>query len=296
MFAHAKALPASGKSFVATAAEIGIGRGPVAKWIRDGSFAGSSPSDAEAEFATLFPGVSCPTVGRGRQDRPPTISRRSKSRLHGQPLPFGAPSFRMAARRTSRNKPTERAGERRARYRSRNGLANLSPRRGRSLHEADPHAYRFSGRQGHCMKEASPSFVIMRRLARRFRGLLRGVDPDKLLSWLDDVRIRAFMPYSSSRGHWPSTSTPSGMLSPKPWSSDQAEGQNNRFKTLKRAMFGRAGIELLRARMLPSNKSISPESDEDPAKIAPVTRLDDRHRAQACDATKREFGLIRRGR
>jgi len=35
------------------------------------------------------------------------------------------------------------------------------------------------------------------------------------------------------------------------WSSGQAERQINRLKTLKRAMYGRAGIELLRARMLP---------------------------------------------
>jgi transposase len=31
----------------------------------------------------------------------------------------------------------------------------------------------------------------------------------------------------------------------------QTEGQINRLKTLKRAMYGRAGAELLRARMLP---------------------------------------------
>jgi transposase len=37
----------------------------------------------------------------------------------------------------------------------------------------------------------------------------------------------------------------------EPWSSGEAEGQINRLKTLKRAMYGRAGIELLRARMLP---------------------------------------------
>ncbi|WP_258124019.1 transposase [Mesorhizobium onobrychidis] len=36
-----------------------------------------------------------------------------------------------------------------------------------------------------------------------------------------------------------------------PWSNGQAEGQINRLKTLKRAMYGRAGAELLRARMLP---------------------------------------------
>ncbi|MCA1495012.1 transposase, partial [Ensifer sp. NBAIM29] len=31
------------------------------------------------------------------------------------------------------------------------------------------------------------------------------------------------------------------------------EGQINRLKTIKRAMYGRAGPELLRARMLPLN-------------------------------------------
>jgi len=35
------------------------------------------------------------------------------------------------------------------------------------------------------------------------------------------------------------------------WSNGQTEGQINRLKTLGRAMYGRAGTELLRARMLP---------------------------------------------
>ena len=36
----------------------------------------------------------------------------------------------------------------------------------------------------------------------------------------------------------------------EPWSSGQAEGQINRLKMLKRQMYGRAGIELLRKRVL----------------------------------------------
>jgi transposase len=35
------------------------------------------------------------------------------------------------------------------------------------------------------------------------------------------------------------------------WSNGQTEGQISRLKTLKRAMYGRAGPELLRARMVP---------------------------------------------
>jgi transposase len=38
-----------------------------------------------------------------------------------------------------------------------------------------------------------------------------------------------------------------------PRSNGQTEGQINRLKTIKRAMYGRAGAKLLRARMLPFN-------------------------------------------
>src|ERR1700733_12456396 len=37
----------------------------------------------------------------------------------------------------------------------------------------------------------------------------------------------------------------------EPWSNGQVEGQINRLKMLKRAMYGRASVELLRARMMP---------------------------------------------
>jgi transposase len=35
------------------------------------------------------------------------------------------------------------------------------------------------------------------------------------------------------------------------WSNGPTEGHINRLKTLKRQMYGRAGFELLRSRMLP---------------------------------------------
>jgi transposase len=37
----------------------------------------------------------------------------------------------------------------------------------------------------------------------------------------------------------------------EPWSNGETEGQINRLKTLKRAMYGRASVALLRARMRP---------------------------------------------
>jgi transposase len=38
----------------------------------------------------------------------------------------------------------------------------------------------------------------------------------------------------------------------QPWSNGPVEGQINRLKLLKRQMYGRAGVELLRARLLPA--------------------------------------------
>jgi transposase len=113
------------------------------------------------------------------------------------------------------------------------------------------------------LKEASPGFVVMRRLAMRFRGLLRSAHPGKLGSWLDDARhsgVHALQQFARTLGR-DIEAVRNAII--EPWSSGQAEGQINRLKTLKRAMFGRAGIELLRARMLP----LEPRStvcDEDP--------------------------------
>ena len=45
------------------------------------------------------------------------------------------------------------------------------------------------------------------------------------------------------------------------WSTGQVEGQINRLKMIKRQMYGRAGFELLRARVLP----YSPPASAGPA-------------------------------
>ena len=101
------------------------------------------------------------------------------------------------------------------------------------------------------LKEASPSFVEMRRLAMRFRGLLSGSDPSKLDRFLHDARRSGLSSMQQFARTLARDLNAVRNAITKPWSSGQAEGQINRLKTLKRAMYGRAGIELLRARLLP---------------------------------------------
>ena len=100
-------------------------------------------------------------------------------------------------------------------------------------------------------KTMSTEFATMRGLAMRFRGILRGSDIEKLDIWLHDADrsglygIRRFA--RSLRQDLAAVRNAITEI----WSNGQAEGQINRLKILKRAMYGSAGVELLRARMLP---------------------------------------------
>jgi hypothetical protein len=100
-------------------------------------------------------------------------------------------------------------------------------------------------------KSMSSAFATMRALAMRFRGILRGTDTAKLDVWLHDADrsglygIRRF-----ARTLRQDLAAVRNAIT-EPWSNGQTEGQINRLKTLKRAMYGSAGVELLRARMLP---------------------------------------------
>ena len=104
------------------------------------------------------------------------------------------------------------------------------------------------------LKEASPSFVEMRRLAMRFRGL-SGSDPSKLDRFLHDARRSGLSCMQQFARTLARDLRAVRNAIAEPWSSGQAEGQINRQKTLKRAMYRRAGVELLRARMLPLEPS-----------------------------------------
>ena len=101
------------------------------------------------------------------------------------------------------------------------------------------------------LKAASPEFTTMRHLAMRFRGLLRGGTVEELDGWMSDARrsgIYGMQRFARALRH-DIEAVRNAVL--EPWSNGQTEGQINRLKTLKRAMYGRAGIDLLRARLIP---------------------------------------------
>jgi transposase len=91
----------------------------------------------------------------------------------------------------------------------------------------------------------------MRQLAMRFRGILRSENAGKLGVWLKNAQESGLYAMQRFARTLRRDIHAGRNAITEPWSNGQTEGQINRLKTLKRAMYGRARPELLRARILP---------------------------------------------
>lgn len=107
------------------------------------------------------------------------------------------------------------------------------------------------------LKQQCPGFAEMRHLALSFRGILRAGTVATLHRWMEDAAgsgIHAMERFVLTLKK--DLKAVEAAVSER-WSNGPVEGQINRLKMLKRQMYGRAGIELLRARMLPEPASIA---------------------------------------
>lgn len=101
------------------------------------------------------------------------------------------------------------------------------------------------------LKSGWPDFTIMRQLAMRFRSLMQDGDLERFAVWLDDAQQSGIYGMQRfTRMVRRDLDAVRNALTEE-LSNGQTEGQINRLKTLKRAMHGRAGPELLCARTLP---------------------------------------------
>ncbi|MGI4748884.1 MAG: transposase [Janthinobacterium lividum] len=100
-------------------------------------------------------------------------------------------------------------------------------------------------------KASSTDFAAMRALAMRFRALLRDGDVKKLTTWLHDARHSTLFEIRRFAQTLTLDLAAVRNAITERWSNGQVEGQITRLKMLKRAMNGRAGVDLLRARLMP---------------------------------------------
>ena len=102
------------------------------------------------------------------------------------------------------------------------------------------------------LKKSCPAFALMRSLAMQFRGILRSGKAEGLIEWIAKAKncgIYSFKRFAKTlRRDWNAVQN----ALKESFSNGPVEGHINRLKTLKRQMYGRAGFELLRARLLPS--------------------------------------------
>jgi hypothetical protein len=101
------------------------------------------------------------------------------------------------------------------------------------------------------LKQRCPGFTTMRRLVLSFGTIVRVGKVPTLHRWLTpaqathiDAVQRFVRTLQRDRGAVEGAVT-------EPWSNGPVEGHINRLKMVRRQTYGRAGVELLRARLLP---------------------------------------------
>lgn len=123
-----------------------------------------------------------------------------------------------------------------------------TPRRAVRLLAGDPSTLTEEDRRFvQALRERSPSIATAADLVTRFCGMVKGKSPDPFDGWLREAEASALAPFAA--GIRRDEDAVRAALS-EPWSSGQVEGHVNRLKAIKRAMYGRAGFDLLRGRVL----------------------------------------------
>ncbi len=93
----------------------------------------------------------------------------------------------------------------------------------------------------------SPALAAARELALRFGALVRARSADALTPWLANAEGSAL--HGVAAGLRQDEQAVRAALT-LPWSSGQVEGQVTRIKLIKRQDYGRAKLDLLRARLV----------------------------------------------
>jgi transposase len=99
------------------------------------------------------------------------------------------------------------------------------------------------------LRERAPPIARVADLVGEFFRLLRERDVSALPAWLARARAGGLRGFAD--GVQRDRMAVEAAVS-QPWSNGQVEGQVHRLKAIKRQMYGRAGFELLRRRVLHS--------------------------------------------
>ncbi len=97
------------------------------------------------------------------------------------------------------------------------------------------------------IESALPSLAKARELALRFQALIRGRKGETLATWIAAAKAS---PLASFAAGIQADRNAVAAAIVEPWSNGQTEGQITKLKLVKRQMYGRAKLDLLRARLV----------------------------------------------
>jgi transposase len=97
------------------------------------------------------------------------------------------------------------------------------------------------------IQQAAPDLARARDLLDRFHRIIQHRTDQRLDQWIEDASHGLMRSFAS--GIVQDQAAVNAALT-EPWSNGQTEGQNTKLKLVKRQMYGRAGIDLLKARLL----------------------------------------------
>ena len=111
------------------------------------------------------------------------------------------------------------------------------------------------------IEKAVPALITAREALDRFHAMMRSKDKERLDPWIAmaaETKLAAF-----AAGVEADKDAIAAAIS-TPWSSGQVEGKVNRLKAIKRQMYGRAKIDLLRPELWRQRDPLCTEFESDP--------------------------------
>ena len=99
--------------------------------------------------------------------------------------------------------------------------------------------------------------IALRSIALGFGDALKADRSPQLLQWIAKAKRCEFGPVVRFAYGLQKDISAVAAAVDTAWSTGQVEGQINRLKTIKRQMYGRAGFDLLRARVLPYSPAVA---------------------------------------
>jgi len=234
-FRHLTDLAREGLSLRAIVRETGLARNTVRRWLRTGA----APAWSRGERARLTDPYLPYLVGRLRE------GERNATQLWREIKALGFAGQVMTVRACVAG--LRSGGPARLRCTTAPVWRRPTPRRAARLLLADSEQTGFDGRFLAALVESVPEIGRAVEEVRAFAALVRDRARDALDPWLGRCRDGPLRGLAAGLQRDRAAVEAALVL---PWSTSPVEGQISRLKMLKRAMYGRAGLDLLRARAL----------------------------------------------